>query len=71
MKTAQLKKYDVYVAGSSKVDTVYATCISKACKTFMKTLKKEAKYQLTTKELASIRYTDNYTICGDFVVMEQ
>lgn len=65
-----MKKYDVYIAGSSKIDTVYATCISKACKAFMETLKKPAKYKLTSTELASIIYTDNYTICGDFVVME-
>lgn len=66
-----MKKYDVYIAGSTKIDTVYATCISKACKQFMETLKKPAKYKLTTRELASIIYTDNHTICGDFVVMEQ
>jgi hypothetical protein len=67
----KIKKYDVYVAGSSYVTTVYATCISKACKEFMATLKKKAKYKLTSKYLASIIYTDNHTICGDFVVMEQ
>lgn len=69
MKT--LKYYDVYIAGSEKIDTVVATCITKACKVFMETLKKPAKYKLTSSELASITYTDNYTVCGDFVVMER
>lgn len=68
MKT---KEYTVYVAGSEKIDTVYATCISKACKAFMKTLNKEAKYTLYSKEMAFVRYTDDYTICDGFVVMEQ
>lgn len=67
----KLKTYDVYIAGSEKIDTVYATCITKACNAFMKTLEKPAKYKLTSRELASIIYTDNYTICGDFVVMER
>lgn len=64
-----MKKYDVYIAGSSKIDTVYATCITKACKAFIETLNKEAKYTLYSKEQASIKYTDNYTICGDFVII--
>lgn len=66
-----MRKYDIYYAGSEKITTVKATCISKACKSFIDTLSKEAKYELDNKEYASIRYTDNYTICSDYVVMAQ
>lgn len=64
-----MKKYDVYYAGGERITTVYATCISKACKSFMETLNKQAKYTLESKEYASIRYNNNYTICSDFVIM--
>lgn len=66
-----MKKYDVYIAGSVKIDTVQATCITKACKTFIETLEKQAKYRRITSDYATISYTDNYSICSDFVVMEQ
>lgn len=66
-----MKKYDVYIAGSEKIDTVQATCITKACRKFIETLSKKAKYELYTKSHAVIRYTDNYSICSDFVIMER
>lgn len=64
-----MKKYDVYYAGGEKITTIYSTCISKACKSFIETLSKPAKYTINSKELADIRYTDNFSICSDFVVM--
>lgn len=66
-----MKKYNIYCAGGEKITTVKATCISKACKAFMATLNKEAKYELDNKEYASIKYTDNFTICSDYVVIAQ
>ena len=70
-KMAAIKTYDVYIAGSEKIDTVHATCITKACKKFMETLEKQAKYKRVTSDYATISYIDNYSICSDFVVMEQ
>lgn len=65
-----MKRYDIYISGSERICTIYSTCISKACKSFIGTLKKPAKYTLQSKEYASISYIDNYTISSNFVVME-
>ncbi len=65
-----MKRYDIYFAGGEKATTIFASCITKACKSFIETLEKEAVYKLNGKEYASIRYRDNHTICNDFVVME-
>ncbi len=65
-----MKKYDVYISGGEEIYTVYATCISNACKFFIGTLKKPAKYTLQSKEYASIRYIDNYTILSDYVIIK-
>ncbi len=66
-----MKKYDVYVSGGEKFTEIYSTCISKACKSFVETLKKPAKYALESKEYATIKYTDTHSICNDFLIMEQ
>lgn len=66
-----MKRYNVYIAGSTKIDTVQATCITKACKRFIETLEKAARYELDSREQARIRYTDNYSICSNFVIIEQ
>lgn len=66
-----MKKYDIYISGSTKIDTVQATCISKACKNFIETLDKKAKYTLVNSDYATISYTDNFSICSNFVVMGQ
>ena len=65
-----MKRYDIYISGSERILTIYSTCISKACKSSINTLKKPAKYTLQSKQYASIRYTDNYRILSDYVVME-
>lgn len=65
-----MKRYDIYISGSERICTIYSTCISKACKSFIETLEKPAKYTLQSKEYASIRYTNNYTISSDYVVMK-
>ena len=65
-----MKRYDVYISGGEKINSVYSSCISNACKSFIETLKKPAKYTLQSKEYASIRHTDNYTIQSDYVVMK-
>lgn len=65
-----MKRYDVFISGGEKIYTVYATCISNACKFFIGTLKNPAKYTLQSKEYASIRYPDNYTILSDYVVIK-
>lgn len=67
MKT---KRYDIFIVGSVKTDTIYASCISKAAKQFIETLEKEAKYTLCGKQYASIRFNDNYSICSDYVIIE-
>lgn len=65
-----MKKYDVYFAGGTKIKTIEATCISKACKAIIAELEKEAKCELFGCSYASIRYKDNYSISSDFVVMK-
>ena len=65
-----MKKYDIFYAGVEKITSVYSTCISKACKSFIGALEKTAKYKLDSKVMASITYSDNHTIFSDFVVME-
>lgn len=64
-----MQDYDVYYAGGEKFTEIKATCISKACRAFIDTLSKEAKYTLHSKEYASIRYTDNFSISADYVIM--
>lgn len=65
-----MKKYDIYIAGGEKNNSVYSSCISNACKSFIRTLEKPARYTLQSKEYASIRFTDNYTISSDYVIMQ-
>ena len=65
-----MKRYDVYISGGEKINSVYASCISNACKSFISALEKPAKYTLQSKEYASIRFTDNYTISSDYVIMQ-
>lgn len=64
------KTYDIYIAGSTKIDTVHTTCISKACKTFIERIEKKASYKVITKEYATITCDDHHGIGSDFVVME-
>jgi len=64
----KMKLYIIARAGSTRIGEVYATCITNACKDFMETLDREAKYELYSREHASIRYKDNYHVMGDFVV---
>ncbi|MDO4175547.1 MAG: hypothetical protein Q4D42_12365 [Eubacteriales bacterium] len=66
----KVKRYDVFIAGGTQTATIFATCITNACKLFIATLKDDAAYKLTGKQYASIRYKKNYSICGDFVVQE-
>ena len=65
-----MKRYDVYIAGGEKLKSIYAPCITKACKSFIGILDKHAKYRLQIKVYASISYVDNYSICSDFVIMQ-
>lgn len=64
-----MKRYDIYFAGGEKATTIFASCITKACKSFIETLEKEAVYKLNGKEYASISYKSNYSIFSDFVVI--
>lgn len=66
----KLKTYAIYIAGSEKVDTIRTTCITKAVKQFIETLDQPAKYELSDKCSATIRYNENRSIMNDFVVME-
>lgn len=65
-----MKRYDIYFAGGEKIATIFGSSIGKACESFIKTLKKEARYKIDSRDYASIRYRDNYSICDDFVVLE-
>ena len=67
MKT---KLYKVFKAGGAQVVTLYATCVTKAAKEFIATLDKPAKYELYSKEQASVRYQDNHNATSDFVIYE-
>ena len=66
----KMKKYEIYFAGGSKIRSFYASSIIEACKSLIESLDKPTKYELFGKQQASVRYNDNYSICGDFVVME-
>jgi hypothetical protein len=68
----KIKSYVVYEAGGCKLemDYIWATCISKAAKKFIATLDKPAMFELRSKQQASIRYRDNHSVMGDFVIME-
>ena len=65
-----MKLYKVFKAGSTQIRMLHATCITKATKQFISTLDKPAKYELYSKEQASVRYNDNYYVMNDFVICE-
>ncbi|CDX00747.1 Hypothetical protein DPCES_1429 [Desulfitobacterium hafniense] len=67
----KMKLYTVGKAGSTEIGTLYATCITKAAKQFIATLDKPAKYELDSREQASIRYTDNHNLMGNFVITQK
>lgn len=52
-----------------KIITIYATCISKACKDFVSTLDGKAGYKIDGMDSATIKYSDNHSIYGDFIIM--
>ncbi|EGW36451.1 hypothetical protein [Desulfosporosinus sp. OT] len=64
------KLYKVFKAGGAQMETLHATCITKAAKQFIATLDKPAKYELYSKEQASVRYNDNHNAMSDFVIYE-
>ena len=66
----KIKTYATYKAGSTQIGTVYATCITKAAKRFIETLKRPATFELNNREEASIRYTDNFNVMSDYIVTE-
>lgn len=66
----KMKKYEVYFAGGSKIRSLYANSIIEACKSLIETLDKPAKYELFESSRHLCGINDNYSICGDFVVME-
>ena len=62
-----IKKGLVFEAECGKLSDSFDT---KTCKSFIQTLDKQAKYTLQGKEYATISYTDNYSICSDFVILQ-
>jgi len=64
------KLYKVFKAGSTQIGTLNATCITKAAKQFTATLDKPARYELYSKEQASVSYGDNFNATSDFVIYE-
>jgi len=65
-----MKPYKVFKAGSTQMGTLHATCITKAAKQFIATLNKPAKYELYSKEQASVCYGDSHNATSDFVIYE-
>lgn len=65
-----MKQYKIFKSGSTQVETLSATCITKATKQFIATLDKPVKYELFSKEQASIRYNDSHNEMSDFVIYE-
>jgi hypothetical protein len=53
-----MKRYNIFIAGGTKVTEIEATCITKAAKQFINTLERPTKYNLYSKTQASIRYED-------------
>lgn len=67
----KMKTYNIFKPGSTQIGKIKATCITKAVKIFINGLEKPAKYELNGHQYASIRFLDNYTICSDFIIMEE
>lgn len=65
-----MKNYHVFEAGGAQIDKVRETCITKAVKKFASTLNRPVKYELYSKAQASVRYADNRSITGNFVIYE-
>lgn len=65
-----MKRYDIYISGGERIMSVFSSCIEKACRSFIETLSKKAKYKIESREYASIAYEDNHSIMSDFVVQE-
>ena len=63
-----MKTYEIYESGSKRVGTINATTITKAAKQFISTLEKKAKYNLHSREVCSIRYSDNRSVMSNFIV---
>ena len=66
----KVKKYDVYYAGGAKITSIYASCISNACKQFIDNKNFKAKFSLDSKQQAKIRCAENYSFMSDYVVIE-
>lgn len=64
-----MNTYEIYIAGSTKIETVRAKNIKTACEDFVKTLSKDALYRVVNSDYATVRYTDNYSISSNYVIM--
>lgn len=65
-----MKTYTIAKAGSATIGSIRATCITKACKHFIASLDRPAKYELYSREWASVQYDDNHCVMGDYVIQE-
>nr|DAE94827.1 MAG TPA: hypothetical protein [Caudoviricetes sp.] len=66
-----MKNYNVYYSGGSKITTVKASCVIKACKAFMEQFNKPYKIEKYGYDYVAIRFCDNYSICSDYVVISE
>jgi hypothetical protein len=64
-----MKFWKVYNAGGEYRETIGASCITKAARAFMSRLPRKTSLQLDNREQGHIRYTDNYAISSDFVII--
>lgn len=66
-----MKSYGIFYAGGSKITTVKAGCITKACKAFMEQFNKSYRIKKYSCDYATISFYDNYSICSDYVVISE
>lgn len=64
-----MKNYGIFYAGGSKITTIKANSITKACENFMEQFNKPYKIEKHSCDYASISFFENYSICSDYVVI--
>lgn len=68
----KMKTYTILKSGSTQCGTIKATCISNACRQYILTLVRPygATWNLDSTSQARIRYSDNFNVMSDYVIIE-
>ncbi len=67
----RLNKYEVYKSGSTSTGIIInETCITKALKKFIQTLERPANFGRYSNSLGWVKFEDNYTIAGDYILKQ-